>query len=112
MIQLRREQAPAGERPRCRSCEKIELRRQGRVGFLQKSVLSRFGYYPWECGLCREITFLRQRSVIAREQPATASAVQEPEHAVCAKTPAQPVQAVREPMLQAGIRAQPSVAVR
>ena len=47
--------------PICPHCENIELRRQGRVGLWQRVVLSRFGFYPWECGLCRRIFMLRQR---------------------------------------------------
>jgi hypothetical protein len=31
------------------------------VGFWQKSILTRLGYYPWECGQCREIFLLKQR---------------------------------------------------
>lgn len=48
--------------PHCPQCEQVELRRHGRVGFLQRSVLPLLGLYPWECGLCRKIYLLRQRS--------------------------------------------------
>ncbi len=51
-----------GDKPHCPHCDGIELRRQGRFGFWQRAVLPRFGYYPWECGLCRRIFMLQQRN--------------------------------------------------
>jgi hypothetical protein len=54
----------AGDRPFCSQCEGIELRRQGRFGFWQRSVLARLGLFPWECGLCRKIYMLRRRSAL------------------------------------------------
>jgi hypothetical protein len=53
-----------GDRPFCSQCEGIELRRQGRFGFWQRSVLARLGLFPWECGLCRKIYMLRRRSAL------------------------------------------------
>ena len=50
------------EKPHCSQCEGVELRRHGRVGFWQRVVMPRFGLFPWECGLCRKISFLPQRS--------------------------------------------------
>jgi hypothetical protein len=64
---VRNDKAGAGEKPHCPHCEDIELRRQGRVGFWQRAVLSRLGLYPWECGLCRKIYFLRQRATDYRQ---------------------------------------------
>ena len=58
------DESTPGERPLCPTCEGIELRRQGRFGFWQRVVLSRLGRFPWECGLCRKIYMLRQRSAI------------------------------------------------
>lgn len=58
------ESAPGG-RPLCPKCDGIELRRQGRFGFWQRAVLSRLGLFPWECGLCRKIYMLPQRSAIS-----------------------------------------------
>ncbi len=54
-----------GARPFCSQCEAIELRRQGRFGFWQREVLARLGLFPWECGLCRRIYMLRQRSALS-----------------------------------------------
>ncbi len=51
-----------GEKPHCPQCDGVELRRHGRVGFWQRVVMPRFGLFPWECGLCRKIFFLPQRS--------------------------------------------------
>ena len=30
------------------------MRRLSRVGFWQRQVFSRIGYYPWECATCRK----------------------------------------------------------
>ncbi len=57
----------SGEKPHCPHCEGIELRRQGRVGFMQRVVLPRFGWFPWECGLCRKVYFLKQRTTEYRQ---------------------------------------------
>jgi hypothetical protein len=37
------------------------MRRLGRVGFLQRKVFPLFGYYPWECPICRETVMHRGR---------------------------------------------------
>jgi hypothetical protein len=37
------------------------LRRVYRRGFLQKRVMAFFGYYPWECPVCRIPHYLRGR---------------------------------------------------
>ncbi len=57
-----REDQLTGERPHCPQCDGIELRRQGRIGFFQRVVFPRMGLFPWECGLCRKVFFLRQRT--------------------------------------------------
>jgi hypothetical protein len=54
-------------KPQCPHCESIVLRRHGRSGFLQKEVFSRLGYFPWECGQCRQIYLLKLRSTGYRE---------------------------------------------
>lgn len=64
---VRNERAVVGEKPRCPHCEDIELRRQGREGFWQRVVLPQFGLFPWECGLCRKIFYLRQRAIDYRQ---------------------------------------------
>jgi hypothetical protein len=56
-----------GARPQCPRCEGIELRRQGRVGFWQREVLSRLGRFPWECGQCRVVYMLKMRSLGYRQ---------------------------------------------
>jgi hypothetical protein len=47
----------------CPHCEGIELRRNGRAGFWQRQIMSRLGYFPWECGQCRLIYMLQRRSI-------------------------------------------------
>ena len=63
----RLEQETAGAKPRCLQCDGIELRRQGRFGFWQRVIAPHFGLFPWECGLCRKIYMLRQRSTGYRQ---------------------------------------------
>ena len=41
------------------------LRREERHGFVQVRLLSWFGLYPWECGLCRRVSFHRHRGARA-----------------------------------------------
>jgi DNA-directed RNA polymerase subunit RPC12/RpoP len=48
------------EKVRCDYCGN-QLRRLAREGFLQKKVYSKFGYYPWECPLCREPIMVKQQ---------------------------------------------------
>lgn len=45
----------------CPMCGSSYLRRVPRIGFYQRVVLSLFGYYPWECGDCKESFRLRKR---------------------------------------------------
>lgn len=44
-------------------CERCgsNLRRLTRRGFLQKKVFAWFGYYPWECPICREVLILKKQ---------------------------------------------------
>ena len=69
------EEMLTGEKPHCPQCDGIELRRQGRIGFLQRAVFPRMGLFPWECGLCRKVFFLKQRSTAYRQH------ITEPVHA-------------------------------
>jgi DNA-directed RNA polymerase subunit RPC12/RpoP len=48
------------EKVRCDYCGN-QLRRLAREGFLQKKVYSKFGYFPWECPLCREPVLVKQQ---------------------------------------------------
>ncbi len=75
---LRHDTVPAGELPRCERCENIELRRQGRIGLLERAVLPRFGFFPWECGLCRAVTYHKQRSAVKIPAPAAAGIPEAP----------------------------------
>jgi len=44
----------------CKYCGNA-LRRLARQGFFQTKVYSRFGYFPWECPLCREPMMVKQQ---------------------------------------------------
>ncbi len=59
----------SGVTPQCPHCESIDLRRQARTGFVQKQIFSRMGYFPWECGQCRQIYLFKLRSAGYRARP-------------------------------------------
>jgi hypothetical protein len=44
----------------CKKCGN-GMRRLSRHGFLQQKVYPIFGYYPWECPLCRKLVMLRKQ---------------------------------------------------
>jgi len=44
----------------CRDCGN-NLRRLARKGFLQLKVYPLFGYYPWECPVCRKSQMIRKQ---------------------------------------------------
>jgi competence CoiA-like predicted nuclease len=44
----------------CKKCGS-DLRRLARKGFLQKEIYPRFGYYPWECPVCRGTLMLKKQ---------------------------------------------------
>ncbi len=44
----------------CQKCG-TTMRRLSRRGFLQQKVFSFFGYYPWECPLCRKLVLLKKQ---------------------------------------------------
>ena len=67
MTRSHREELLTGEKPHCPQCDGIELRRQGRIGFFQRAVYPRLGLFPWECGLCRKVFLLKQRSTEYRQ---------------------------------------------
>jgi len=45
----------------CPVCGCTHLRRVPRTGFSQKKILSKLGYYPWECGKCKEPFLIKKR---------------------------------------------------
>ncbi len=45
----------------CPDCGNRRLRRLPRTGFLQTKVFPVFGYFPWECPICRETKYFRKR---------------------------------------------------
>ena len=54
----------------CTECGS-EMRRLMRESFLQRNVYPLFGYYPWECPLCREpILFKKRHQRKGRSKPA------------------------------------------
>jgi len=89
MAGVRHERALTGKKPHCPRCDGIELRRQGRIGFWQRVVLPKVGVFPWECGLCRNVYMLRQRSTEYRQHSTEASL--SPRHPEFAYAPIPPV---------------------
>jgi len=52
----------------CQHCHEAQMRRINRVGLLQRYVLTYFGYFPWECVLCRRRVFLRDNGQKASQR--------------------------------------------
>lgn len=59
-------------RVRCEYCGN-DLRRLARQGFMQTKIYSRFGYYPWECPLCREPMLVKQQHRLKKRDAAEPS---------------------------------------
>jgi hypothetical protein len=49
----------------CRECGN-SLRRLARRGFLQVRIFPLFGYYPWECPVCRKTIMVKKQYVLKR----------------------------------------------
>ena len=54
--------AEVRKRVLCPKCSSIHFHRIHREGFLQERFLPMFGYYPWECKVCRKVSLLRLRA--------------------------------------------------
>ncbi|HEV2280257.1 MAG TPA: hypothetical protein VGS02_18905 [Acidobacteriaceae bacterium] len=51
----------------CPACRHEQLARIARRGFLRQRLLPIFGYYPWECSMCRRQFLLRKRGAAYRK---------------------------------------------
>lgn len=49
----------------CRECGNC-LRRLARRGFLQVKIFPLFGYYPWECPVCRKTIMVKKQYLLKR----------------------------------------------
>ncbi len=45
----------------CPECGGLHLRRLPRQGFWQQKLYAYFGYFPWECPICRKTMMLKHR---------------------------------------------------
>ncbi len=43
----------------CPKCHTLQIRRVKQQGLLQKLILQKLGYFPWECRFCKA-TFIRR----------------------------------------------------
>jgi ribosomal protein L37AE/L43A len=64
-------------RLQCPNCGQEHLERIARQGFLSKEVYPLFGFYPWECAICRKEFLIRKRGGSYRRVPCHASAPKE-----------------------------------
>ncbi len=62
---------------KCPNCGQEQLSRIARHGFLRKIVYPLFGFYPWECAICRKDYLIRRRGGSYRRVPARTSAPNE-----------------------------------
>jgi hypothetical protein len=51
----------------CPNCRQEQLARIARRGFMRKHVYTLFGYYPWECAICRREFLVRKRGAAYRK---------------------------------------------
>jgi hypothetical protein len=58
-----------------------EMRRLMRESFLQRKVYPLFGYYPWECPLCRELTLYKVRHITKKRSKQAETINPEPRYA-------------------------------
>ena len=47
--------------PACPKCHAVHSRRVRQDGLLQRTVLRRLGYYPWECRFCKTTFAVKNR---------------------------------------------------
>jgi len=50
----------------CRMCKVGIATRIGRIGFMQRNVMSFLGFYPWKCGACGCEFLFRRRGYRVR----------------------------------------------
>lgn len=50
----------------CPQCGKGRIHRIERSTFMERYIFSFFGYFPWECPLCRKPLLLKKRGVRRR----------------------------------------------
>jgi len=55
----------------CPGCHQISMHRVRRSGFLEKWILPKFGYYPWECTNCGIKKLLKARGKQHRRKEKT-----------------------------------------
>jgi hypothetical protein len=46
----------------CKNCQFPQMRRVRRQGWLEREFYPHFGFYPWECIDCRQITMHKMRT--------------------------------------------------
>jgi ssDNA-binding Zn-finger/Zn-ribbon topoisomerase 1 len=51
----------------CPNCRQEQLARISRRGFMRKHFYPMFGYYPWECAICRREYLVRKRGAAYRK---------------------------------------------
>jgi len=45
----------------CPKCHALQARRVKQEGFIQKAILQKLGFYPWECRFCKATFVLKKR---------------------------------------------------
>ena len=54
-------------RPACPKCKERQCSRKKRDGLWQRFILSRLGWYPWQCTSCRKIFLVKERGKSKRK---------------------------------------------
>jgi phage FluMu protein Com len=45
----------------CPKCHALQARRVKQEGFIQKAILQKLGFFPWECRFCKSTFVLKNR---------------------------------------------------
>jgi ribosomal protein L37AE/L43A len=59
----------------CPNCKEEQLARIGRRGFFRERVFPKFGYYPWECAICRNEFLIRKRGGAYRKASSSTATI-------------------------------------
>ena len=77
-------------RPSCPKCGEKECSRRKREGFLQIFIYPRLGWFPWQCGSCRNVFIVPERGKSKRRRRTG-------EHTASSPTKPHPTRANRTP---------------
>ncbi|MGC2618064.1 MAG: hypothetical protein WA414_03430 [Acidobacteriaceae bacterium] len=61
----------------CPHCKQEQLARIARRGFFRERVFPKFGYFPWECAICRNEFLIRKRGGAYRKASTSSTVIKD-----------------------------------